>query len=192
MAQSKQKRNKRNKKHSVVGTHRPRIVMETPMAEGNGTGVNPDIPQDIEWNDSEPIVIFECSQHTEHAEGCDGDCGSRVLTESMVNLINEGRAYARANMSFLGIPQSMTMLGIPGQNVELFDLYIRVQTLQEVVLDKLDMDLEEFDEIFRTNKFNRLREVRESIEPSLKEARLKQQLGVAHKPILGPDGRPIG
>lgn len=189
MAQKSKK--KRNKHRSVPGKFTPRIVRETPMA-ANGDGTPPGIPADLVWDAENPPIIYECTQDIEHAPDCDGTCEGMVVSESMVNLINEGRAYGRAQMSFLGVPQSMSMLGIPGVNVEILDLFVRVNILQDILIENFDVSKEEIDERFRVAKFNKLNEIRTAIEPTLREKRLEQQLGVAKKSILGPDGKPIG
>lgn len=158
------------------------------MPSNNGNLENPNVPPDIVWNESDPPILFACTQHTEHDPRCDGNCPRIVSTESIINLINEGRAYARINMSFLGLPQSLMNGPFPGIPVEIYDLFLRVSVLQEIILEQLDITKDEIDERFRVMKYNGLRSIREEVEPQLRKQRLEQQLGVGRKPLLGPNG----
>jgi hypothetical protein len=110
-------------------------------------------------------------------------------TENLVKLVNEAHAWARAQMSFFGVPFAYRgFLPVQGIEIELFDLEIKVRLLQTIIEDKLGFTREQLDDMFRGMKADRLREIREANEEEVKSQRLQAQLGVHRKPIFGPGG----
>lgn len=153
---------------------------------------HPGIPEDLVWDDENPPEVFNCSNHLYHERGCDGTCGLMDLTESKVALINEGLAYARAGMEWRGLPAIFAgKMPINGMQVELTDVLMWLETLKKTVCELAGISEDEFDEMFRANKIEMLRSVREANEERLRKSRLKSQLGVVENPLLGPDGFPI-
>lgn len=170
------------------------------MAKVSGTfqnGGNANwVPPDIRWDEENHPVIFACSQHIEHHPRCDGNCGepTELDSESQVELLNEGRRYARLGISFAGIPAShMGHIPVPGIPIELVDLLMWLEAVKQIILDTTPQ-LSEFDleEVYREKKLEFLRSIREANEEQIKKARTQQQIAVATKPgLLGPDGQPI-
>lgn len=165
-----------------------------PMSSPNGNSMTPNVPPDIVWDEDSPPLIFSCSQHTEHDPRCKGDCESEFITNRLqVELMNEGRAWARAGMSFLGIPSAYEAhTPVPGIHVELFDLECKVQALLDFVVDSVGVDREVLEDKFREFKLDALRRIREINEESVRRQRAEASLGIINRPgLLGPDGRPI-
>lgn len=160
-----------------------------------GNGSSPGwIPPDLVWDEDNHPIIFPCSQHTEHHPNCDGNCGepTELDSESQVELLNEGRKYARIGMSFFGVPAAYNgVIPVRGIAVELVDLLMWLQAAKEVIMEKLDFSEFEFEELYRTKKLEFLRNIREANEENIKRARTEQMMAVAKKPLLGPDGNPL-
>jgi hypothetical protein len=155
----------------------------------NGASNAGRIPDDIKWSDDEPITIFACSQGLEHIPQCDGTCPSNVIDESMCKLINEGLAWRRANMNFMGVPAAYeNVIPVPGLKVELFDLELKFELLRGIVLELAGISEEEIDVRFREFKLERLREIRQANEAMVRQAHAAQTLGIQPKRILGPNG----
>lgn len=164
--------------------HNPKVPG---MRNGNSSQY---VPPDIKWDENDPPVIFACSQHTEHHPQCERNCERMMTTEALVNLLNEARAWARIEMVPLGLPKSLANGPFNGVNIDILDTDITATVLKEIILEKFDdIDEEDINERFRIAKYNKLHAIRETIEPDIKQARLKAQLGV--NPIIGPDGRPL-
>lgn len=160
----------------------------------NGDSMNPDIPPDLVWDEDNPPRIFPCSQHTEHQRGCPATEDPIELdSELQVNLLNEGRAWARAGMSFKGIPEAYQgAIPIPGINVELVDLLMWLEAVKEVVTEVAGITEFEFQEKFREKKLAFLQIIREANEQRIKKQRVANTLGIIENPgLLGPDGRPL-
>src|ERR1700756_4209738 len=107
----------------------PGMRMVPMPANGNA---EVEVPPDLVWDENNPPFIHKCSQHTEHNPKCDGNCEGHFFDESEVKLGNEARAWARAGMNFHGVPFG---LPFPGITVELFDLELKFELLQQIVLD---------------------------------------------------------
>jgi hypothetical protein len=150
----------------------------------------PRVPDDLVWDEDNPPVVYECSQDITHEMGCNGNCNSTVLNEEQVELMNEARAWARAGMSFYGIPTAYAgQIPVRGINVELFDLECKLQVFRELLIESLGIDEEEVESRFRRFKFQAMRHIREVNEAAVRRARMEQF--IPKKQILGPDGGPI-
>lgn len=161
-----------------------------PMASLNGDNAS-HVPADVVWDEENPMTIYMCSQDIEHDPRCNGLCPSYTPTKSQVDLINEARAWARAGMSFFGIPTAYKdTVPIAGINVELFDLECKFQAVRSMLVEKLDMDEDEFEEMFRETKLEAMRGIREQNEAAVRRERMRSLIP-AKPPILGPDGGPI-
>jgi hypothetical protein len=158
-----------------------------------GNGNSPPVPDDIVWDEENPPLIYSCSQHIEHARFCNGECPTYVANELQVQLMNEARAWARAGMSFHGIPAAYRdQIPIQGINVELFDLECRVHVLCEILVEMFNVDGNEIDERYGKFKLMALRNIREENEANVRRQRAANALGIAQKkPIIGPDGQPL-
>lgn len=161
------------------------------MNAGNGSGL-PNVPPDIEWNEDDPPVVFNCSNHIEHDARCNGECGWFIPNESQVDLMNEARAWARVGMNFFGIPTAYAgTIPVNGIHVELFDLECKFQVLREMVIELAGIDEEELEERFRKFKLTAMRNIREQNEAAVRSQRAAEMLRIAKKPLLGPDGNPL-
>lgn len=153
------------------------------------------IPDDIVWDEDNHPVIFQCSQHTEHHPACNGECGepTELDTPSQVEILNEGRRYARAGMSFMGVPAAYQgKLPIPGISIELVDLFMWLKAAKKLIQSYCDVSEFEFEEAYRAEKIDFLRTVREANEEAVKQAELRSKMAIAEKPgLLGPDGQPF-
>lgn len=161
----------------------------------NGPEPQPRIPDDLVWDEDNPPKVYPCSQDVIHHPQCDGSDELTALdSESQVNLMNEGRAWARANMSFVGIPAAyQNTIPVPGIKIELLDMMIWLQAMKEVVAELSGMSEFDFDEKFREHKIAFLREVREANEANVRRQRVADRLGVVQRPgLLGPHGEPLG
>lgn len=157
------------------------------LSISNGNS-DPSIPPDLVWDENDPPIVFSCSQHTEHAPRCDGSCEAKVCDESLVNLLNEARAYARAGMSFNGIPAAMSGGPWSGLNVEIYDLEVRTLLLQNIIQEQFGISDDDINRQFRELKYKLLHDVRIAVEPDIKRARLEAQVGVQKSRIVGPHG----
>lgn len=154
---------------------------------------NPGIPPDIEWNEDDPPVIYSCSEHITHADNCDGSCAPiENVTESVVNVLNEARAWARVGMSFHGVPTSLPDGAFDGIKVNIFDEKLHNLTLQKVLIEAGLTTDEDIDELYRELKYNVMKEMRESHEENVKRLKLRQNMALPEKRLLGPDGQPLG
>lgn len=166
-----------------------------PSQRGPSNGNNlTEIPPDIEWDEDNHPFIYPCSQHTEHVRGCKGTEDPIELdSELQVRLLNEARAYARAGMSFAGIPASYANhIPIPGIQVELVDVLVWLETAKELLCELSGLSKYELDERFRDNKLALLQSIREENEARVRKHRVASSLGIVEKPgLLGPDGTPI-
>lgn len=158
----------------------------------NGDSVQ-EVPPDLVWDEDNPPIIFQCSQDVQHDVRCNGHCGSVQLdSELQVTLLNEGRAWARAGMNFKGIPEAYQgVIPVPGINVELVDLLMWLETIKDIVRELSGMSEFEFQEKFREKKLEFLSIIRETNEARVKKQRVANSLGIAKKPIFGPDGNPL-
>jgi hypothetical protein len=97
-------------------------------------------------------------------------------------------------MSFHGVPLAYQgRIPINGISVELYDLECRTLVLSQIMLEHLDLDEEEMDEKFRQFKITAMRNIREQNEATVRRNRVAASLGInPNKPILGPDGNPLG
>ena len=172
-----------------------------PMSSLNGEGASkPTIPPDIEWDENDPPVIFRCTNHTEHAPDCDGDCEALECTEWQVKLLNEGKAWRRLDMDFRGIPTVIAdVMPVNGIHVEIFDQQCTLMALQQVLMDNGLLDKTELDEKFREAKYTIMHDVRVQNEEQIKamrDAALEQEkraaLGLPPKRLLGPHGEQLG
>lgn len=152
------------------------------------------IPPDIEWDEDNPPTVYSCSEHITHAAHCDGSCPELdIVTENVVNLLNEARAWARVGMSFHGVPSSLPPGTFDGVTVNIFDERMRAMALQRVLINAGLVTEDEIDELYREIKYEIMHEMRMSYEEHVKRVKLQQQIAVpAPNRIIGPDGRPLG
>ena len=149
------------------------------------------VPPDIAWDESNPIFIHSCSQHVNHAHDCDRkDCTSWAPTESEVKLLNEGRAWARVGMSFHGVPTCIANQ-VPGIAVNIYDLKLRIETMQSLLIEAGVFTAEECDERFREIKLADMQRMRAESEETVKQQQLQQMMAVPDHRILGPNGEPL-
>lgn len=159
----------------------------------NGNTLN-NVPDDLIWDEDNHPVIFPCSQHTEHHPQCPGTEEPIELdSESQVKLLNEARAYARAGMSFLGIPSAYAnAIPVPGIQVELVDVLMWLETMKELLGELVGISEAELNERFRENKLALLQHIREQNEENVRKQKVANSLGIVEKPsLLGPDGSPL-
>lgn len=179
---------------SNAGRGKPNLPKIPGMMMHNG---NSDfVPPDLVWDENDPPKIFPCSQHITHSPRCDGKCCIEPMTidtELQVDLLNEARAYARAGMSFKGVPEAYAnSIPIPGMQVELFDMLIWLQTLAEVVAEAGLIGKDDLNEKFRANKLVIMREQRDRHEAQVRKSAIANKFGIVEKPpLLGPDGTPL-
>lgn len=165
------------------------IERRASMQEPNGDHA-PRVPPDIVWSETDPVVLFNCSQYTEHVQGCDGNCGSTVPDELQVELYNEARAWARAGMNFMGVPSAYAgTIPVRGINVELFDLECKFQVVREMLIELMGVDEDELEIRFRKFKLMAMRNIRSANEDKVKRERVEQI--VPKKQIFGPGGQPL-
>ena len=79
----------------------------------------------------------------------------------------------------------------PGISVEIFELEMRLHTAINLLIEKGIITQEEADEKYQQNMLDRLTAIREANEEQIKKARMAQQIAVAQKSILGPNGQPF-
>lgn len=154
-------------------------MSKVPGTFKNGNNSNPNIPPTVEWDPDNPQTIFRCTDEIFHSPSCDGNCGSYDATEGLTLLLNEQRDWARLNLN-------------TNINVDAFSLMLRIEMLEEYVRNETSMTEEEWDESFKLRKAARMREMRENIEPQIREAQAKASLAIAQKRILGPNGELLG
>jgi hypothetical protein len=159
-----------------------------PMSSQNGNSV-PGIPPDIEWNEDNPPVIYECSQHVEHHPACGGDCDGEVASEATVKLLNEARAWARIPMSFHGVPTCFPDGAFDGVKVNIFDEKLRNMALQKVLIDAGLTTQEEVDEIYLELKFDTLYNIRTEYQEAVKRQKMQETLALPDKRLYGPNGQ---
>lgn len=176
---------------SKAGAGKPNRIVPT---NTNGPS-NPEIPDDLVWDADNPPIIYPCSQDINHAPFCKGDeDGVALDSELQIQLMNEGRAWARLGMSFQGIPAAYQgVIPRPGIAVELVDLLSWMETMRGVLVELSGMTAFDFEEKFREFKLNFLREIRLATEERVKKERVVSSIGIVEKPgLLGPDGQPLG
>lgn len=164
------------------------------MREMSNGGMGMEIPPDLVWDEDDPPYIYPCSQHTEHHPMCPGNEPPIQLdSELQVEALNEGRRWARAGMSFEGVPAAYQgKVPIPGIAVELVDILMWLDVIKDVVIEMSTMTPFEFEEKFREYKIGFLRGIREANEDKVKKRRVANSLGIVNRPpLLGPDGNPI-
>ena len=168
---------------SRAGAGKPNRITPT---MGNGDVPNMQVPPDLVWDENDPPIIHNCSQHTEHQPMCNGHCGSRpVVSELQIKLMNEARAWARLEMPMMGVPMNMPFPGIP---VEIVDLLVWLEVTKDVLKEAGIIEEFEFEEKYRERKLELLTAIRDRNEGRLKRARL----GVPERPpLFGPDGTPM-
>lgn len=154
-----------------------------------------EVPPDLVWDENNHPIIFDCSLDTVHTNECRGRCGSgnELTTETQVALLNEARAFARAGMSFMGVPAAYEgVIKLPGIKVELVDLLMWLEALKDIILEISDYTEFDLDEKYREHKLDLLRGVRHYNEETVKRKRAAARLGIVEKPgLLGPDGQPL-
>jgi len=156
---------------------------------GMNNGPNPQVPADITWDADNPPVLFVCSNHLFHLSGCDGNCGELVATENRVNLINEGLAFARAGMSWRGIPSAYeATIPVPGVKVELTDMLIWMEQMRDIFCEMSGISPDEFEDEFARRKYEFLHRIRIMNESHIRK---QQIVDMIRTPILGPDGNPL-
>lgn len=161
-----------------------------PPTFGNGSG-KPQVPPDLVWDDDNPPKIFPCSLDTQHEKGCRGQEQSIVLESRLqVEVLNEGRAWARAGMNFQGVPAAYQgVIPVTGINVELVDMLMWLEAMKELLLEISDISEFDIQERFRAKKLEFLQAIRNANEEKVKSQRIRNQIGLAQKGIIGPDGR---
>lgn len=176
---------------SNAGRGKPNIPPTFKASNGPST---PEVPADLIWDEDNPPVIYPCSQDINHDPTCPGnEPGLTLDSELQVMLLNEARAWARAGMSFNGIPAAyQNVIPKPGIAVELVDLLIWLQVIKDVVVELSDISEFDFEEKFRERKLSFLQEIRFANEANIRKARVANSIGIVEKPpLLGPDGQPI-
>lgn len=164
------------------------------MRESSNGEMGMEIPPDLVWDEDDPPYIYPCSQHSEHHPMCPGNEDAIQLdSESQVEILNEGRRWARAGMAFNGIPAAYQgKIPITGIAVELVDLLMWLDVVKDMVIELSGSTPFEFEERYRDYKIKFLREIREANEDKIKKARVANSIGVVERPpLLGPDGNPI-
>lgn len=161
------------------------------MSAGNGNSTQ--VPDDVIWDENDPPQLFNCTNLQHHNPDCDGNCGYlEFVTENMVNLINEGLAWARAGMNWRGIPAIYGgKIPIPGYPVELIDILVWCEILRDKVIELTGSDKLEFDDEFAKAKYEKLHEMRMDAEEGVRRQRIADRFGVVKQPLLGPDGNPL-
>ena len=145
----------------------------------NGNGPQPEVPPDLPY----PCTIVSCSGDLEHTTECDGTCETWEPTENQVKLQNLEREFRRHGFEASGV----------GTNADLTELFLRINALEDIALELYGIDHEEYDELYRGKKIEFLERFLENHLEQLKKARTASALGIIEKkPIIGPDGRPIG
>lgn len=152
------------------------------------------VPRDLIWNEDDPPVIYPCSQDIKHLPNCSGEeDGIQLDSELQVRILNEGRTWARAGMSFQGIPAAYSgVIPKPGIGVELVDLLCWLEVIKEQIVELTGMSEFEFEEKFRERKLEFLQTIRDANEANIRRNRIRASLGVKNKPpLLGPGGEPL-
>lgn len=167
---------------------KPRIQGIRMNSNGNS---NPTVPPDLVWSDDEPLVLNACSQHTDHRNGCKGDCETFTPNEMQVALMNEGRAWARIPMSYQGVPTCFPDGAFDGIKVDSFDLKMRIHTMQVLMLKAGICTEEEIEQTFCELKLEALQQIREQYQSVVKLHQAQQMMAIPDKRILGPDGQAL-
>lgn len=155
----------------------------------SANGSNPQVPADIKWSDDNPPTLFVCSNHIFHMPGCDGECGELAVTENLVKLVNEGLAFARASMSWRGVPAAYAeTIPVPGIKVELTDVLVWLEQLRDTLCEIVDISIDEFDDEFARRKYEMLHKIRLTSEDQIRQQRIANMIGPK---LLGPDGNPL-
>jgi hypothetical protein len=140
------------------------------------------IPPNLEWDENNPPIIFPCSDHIEHMPNCNGECGEgAALTEYGVLLSNEAKDWARVGLAPDGVA------------VNSLDSKMQIDAVQQLLVEAGILDKDEIDELYRKLKYEVLHNMRQELEPQIREAKTAAMLGVNPKGprLLGPHGEQL-
>lgn len=125
----------------------------------------PQVPPDLQWDPDNPMMINSCSGHTDvHAAECDGVCERRAVDEYDVRIENENRAWARAGLNMTSISSNPLRLDA------------RLQTIVQLVMQRLDISDEEFNAIFRPMYLDTLVSVRHNLQEAMGKAKIRSNI----------------
>jgi hypothetical protein len=94
-------------------------------------------------------------------------------------------------MSFEGLPSVLKDGPFNGINIDVLDIQVQVIALCKMLEELELITHDDYERTFREQKYELLHNIRMAIEPTLKQKRTEQMLGINKAPILGSDGKPI-
>lgn len=154
------------------------------------------IPEDTVWDEANPPTVHKCSGNDGyHITECVGDCEEIAITELDVKLSNEYKAWGRAAMTPVGVPEGVLIGGRPmsGIAVNLFQLEVQVIAIIKALCEETPGLNEKIEEAFKETMLHRMWSIRMANEEHVRETQTARTLGIKlnGKKLLGPDGRPV-
>lgn len=109
-------------------------------------------------------------------------------TQLEVQLAEELKRWQLAGMRAAGVPAGFEVPGIP---VELYEIEVRTSAVIKLMMDKGIFTKEEADIYYQQEMLERLTKIREANEENIKKQRMANEIAVAQKRLLGPNGQPF-
>lgn len=164
------------------------------MSSINGAAEGPKIPDDLVWDEDNPLMVHGCSgSDSTHTPDCDGTCEDVAISKLDVDLFNERLAWARAGMNILNVPTGFDRFGVTGMSLDLFELEAKIGGVINALIESGLLSQDDMDTAYKEWQLNKLTIVRELNEGAIKEARSRAMLGIRQKPgLLGPNGERLG
>lgn len=139
----------------------PKRVPDRQHRQAEAQQSNENIP-DLVWDTDNPLEVNSCSGHSlAHNDTCDGNCPKHPIDEWDLKIENERRAWARLGLQ---------------PNADELRKEVQVQTVIEILKDRLGVDAKEFDGYFKPKMFEVMNGLRLANEQAMKSAQIRSRI----------------